>query len=278
MVGSTNSMLVSLGAALTAVSAASVRLGLQQRCSSHKLPRFKLGCERIRKRCRCARDATRHKLACDPATTRGPSGGLDSRGMPQHRGPEDGELWWIEARFDTEAGLRDGAGWAVVIARSAREARLLAQTAIRGEWERSTAEALPLDRDAWSYARVKRCDPHRVRPIAAHVERHRRDSSGAASAEMVDVEGWIDDANVVPFFWAVAAASGSRFDDVDAEAVTTAYRTGSVSYPIAELVSVTASKELGTEVATVSVRAPESFRPAIEAGIAIMQEYRLMRG
>lgn len=90
------------------------------------------------------------------------------------RTTDDGELWFVEASFDVPAGRLLGGGWAMVVARSPREARNLAQTALRSEWERRTGEWIAFERDSFSYSKVERTSATSVRPIAAHVERRPR--------------------------------------------------------------------------------------------------------
>jgi hypothetical protein len=92
------------------------------------------------------------------------------------RTPDDGDLWFVAAQFDVSAGRLAASGWAIVVARSRREARLLAQTSMRAEWERRTAEWVPFNAEAFCYSAVERIDPRTVRPIAAHVERTPPDS------------------------------------------------------------------------------------------------------
>jgi hypothetical protein len=91
--------------------------------------------------------------------------------MGTARSVDDGDLWFVEGKFDVPAGRLQGSGWAIVVARSPREARLMAQTALRGTWERETGEWVDFDRDSFSFSRIERLDDRRVRPIAAHVER-----------------------------------------------------------------------------------------------------------
>jgi hypothetical protein len=106
-----------------------------------------------------------------PWDRNGTGDGQYNRAMPKSpRSPEDGDLWFVQAQFDVPAGRLAGTGWAVVVARSRREARLMAQTAMREEWQRRTGDWVAFERDTFSYSRVEQISATTVRPIASHVE------------------------------------------------------------------------------------------------------------